>query len=140
MRKISIIIALLVMSSNLLFSLGLKEKENKILEIIEEKSFFNDFKVIDEKVLIECKITIKNNSDKNLSFKINAVFEDDVNLGLLKYKTLEGYKNDLINNIFTISANEIIEYCQIIFIGESAGNYQKANRNLPKEINIILLE
>jgi hypothetical protein len=110
------------------------------LEIINENSWFNDFEVIGDKVLIECKITIRNNTENNIQYKINAVFEDDVQIGLLKYEKLEGYKEDLVNNIFSISANETVKYQTVIFIGEFAGNYMKSNRALPKKINIILLE
>jgi len=32
-------------------------KPNNDLELIKKESYFNDFKVIDDKVYIECKIT-----------------------------------------------------------------------------------
>jgi hypothetical protein len=110
------------------------------LEIIYERSWFSDFEVIDDKVLIKCKIAIKNNTENNIEYRINAIFKDDVRIGLLRKETLEGYKEDLVTNVFTISANETIENEKIVFIGEFAGNYQKHDRNLPKKINIILLE
>jgi hypothetical protein len=115
-------------------------KGNNDLELIKKESYFNDFKIIDDKVYIECKITIKNNTGKNIKYKINAIFNDDVRIGLLKNEILEGYNEDLENNIFNISANETIKYQKIIFIGDFAGNYIKHDRALPKKINIILLE
>jgi hypothetical protein len=110
------------------------------LEIIYKKSWFNDFEVIDDKVLIKCTITIKNNTGNNIEYRINAIFNDDVRIELLRNETLEGYKEDLVTNVFTISSNETIEYEKIVFIGEFAENNQKHDRNLPKKINIILLE
>jgi ribosomal protein S8 len=115
-------------------------KGNNYLEIIKKESYFNDFKIIDDKVYIECKITIKNNTVKNIKYGINAIFKDDVRIGLLKNEILEGYNEDLLNNIFNISANETIKYQKIIFIGDFAGNYIKHDRALPKKINVILLE
>ena len=138
MDKGIIFIAVLLASHNMLFPIG--SKENVQLEIINEKSYFNDFTIIEEKVYIECRITIRNNTEKNISFKINATFEDDVRLGLLQNDLLEGYNEDLINNVFSIPANETIAYWKIIFIGDFAGNYKKHDRALPKKINIVLLE
>jgi hypothetical protein len=115
-------------------------KINNDLELIIKESYFNDFRIIDDKVYIECKITIKNNTDKNIKYRINAIFKDDVRIGLLKNEILEGYNENLENNIFNISANETIKYQKIIFIGDFAGNYKKFNRELPKKINVILME
>jgi hypothetical protein len=115
-------------------------KPNNDLELIKKESYFNDFKIIDDKVYIECRITIKNNTDKNIIYRINAIFKDDVHIGLLKNEVLEGYNEDLINNIFNISARETIKYQKIIFIGDYTGNYIKHDRELPNKINIILME
>jgi hypothetical protein len=121
-------------------------KGNNDLEIIKgddghgRKSHFNDFKIVDDKVYIECIITIKNNTEKNIKFRITAEFKDDALSGLLKNEILEGYNEDLVNNTFNISANETIEYQKIIFIGDFAGYYIKHDRELPKKINIILIE
>ncbi|MDR0319959.1 MAG: hypothetical protein LBI28_00510 [Treponema sp.] len=109
------------------------------LELINEKSWLSDFEVIDDKVLIKCRITIKNNTGNDVKYKINAISRDDVDLGLLRNEIIEGYKEDLVTDVFTISANETVEE-RIIFVGDFAGNYQKHDRLLPKTINIILLE
>jgi hypothetical protein len=108
--------------------------------LIKEDSFFNDFEVVDDKVFIKCIITVKNNTENNIQYKINAIFEDDVRIGLIRNEKLEGYTEDLMSNVFTIPANETVKYQTVIFVGEFAGNYRKYNRELPKEINIILLE
>jgi hypothetical protein len=110
------------------------------LEIINEKSFLSDFDVIDDKVLIKCIIAIKNNTGSNIKYKINAISIEDVRTGLLKNEILEGFKEDLVTNVFTISANETVEYEKVVFIGDFAGNKLKHDRNLPDKINIILLE
>jgi hypothetical protein len=131
-----IFIILLVIVNNDIFAFGLKEKEN--IELIKEKSYFNDFDVINEKVFIECVLTIKNNTNRFYNFRINALFEDDVKK-LLENKFLEGYSEDLNSSIFSIAPNEIFEYKKVVFVGKFAGRRQKHDRALP-EINIIIIE
>ena len=136
MRKV--IIFFVIFNNFFVFSCN-NVKENILLEILKEKSYFHEFEVINEKVLIRCNIFIKNNTKNNVSFKINAIFKDDVRTGLIKQEILEGYNEDLETNIFTISANEIVNFT-VIFLGEFAGQYQKHNRELPKKINIDILK
>jgi hypothetical protein len=88
---------------------------------------------------LNVSVTIKNNTNNFNIFRINAVFEDDVRIGLLENKILEGYEDDLEMNVFTILPNEIIEYKKIIFIGKFAGTYQKYSKAL-SEIYIIIIE
>jgi hypothetical protein len=125
------------MNDNFLFSFGQKEKEN--LELIKEESSFHEFKVENDKVLIECYLTIKNNTENFYKFRINAIFENDVKMKLLENKILEGCLDDLETNVFTISPNETIESIKIIFIGKFGGNYRKHDRALP-DIYIIVVE
>jgi hypothetical protein len=150
-----IIISIMTLSINscLSFAFGSKEKNN--VKIIKEESWFNNFYVIDDIVFMECIISIKNNTENDISFKLNAICNNDVQLGLLKNNILAGYKEDifrsavsaeyiykkysegLLTDVFIISANETIEHLRVIFIGDSAGNHQKTNRALP---DIIIIE
>jgi hypothetical protein len=132
--KLLLIIMLVIVNQNI-FSLGSKEN----IELIKEKSYFNDFEVINDRVFIECKLTIKNNTNNFYSFRINALFNDDVKIKLLENKFFEGYSEDLNSSIFFISPDEILEYTKVVFVGKFAGNYQKYSRALP-EINIIIIE
>jgi hypothetical protein len=138
-KKMRIIYIVLLLGCNIFYSC-ISNKNNVLLELIKEDSFFNDFEVIGDKVFIKCIITVKNNTENNIQYKINAIFEDDVRIGLLKNEKLEGYAEDLMSNVFIISASETIKYQTVIFVGEFAGNYRKYNRELPKNINIVLLE
>jgi hypothetical protein len=148
-----IIISIIILSINSCLSFGSKEKNS--VEIIKEESWFNNFYVIDDIVFIECIISIKNNAENNICFKLNAICNNDVQLGLLRNNILVGYKEDifrstvsaeyiyekyregLLTDVFIISANETIEHLRVIFIGDFARNHQKSNRALP-DINIII--
>ena len=139
MKNVCCIVLLLCCCNIFISCISMKNKNND-LEIINEKCWLSDFEVIDNKVLVKCIITIKNNTGNNIKYKINAISKEDVATGLLKNEILEGFKEDLMNNIFNISANEIIEYEKIVFIGDFAGNILKRDRNIPDKINIIILE
>ena len=138
MKNVCCIVLLLCCCNIFISCISMKNEKND-LEIINEESWLSDFEVIDDKVLVKCIITIKNNTGNNIKYKINAISKEDVATGLLKNEILEGFKEDLVNNIFNISANETIKY-KIVFVGDFAGNILKRDRNIPDKINIIILE
>ncbi len=108
------------------------------LDIVKDKSYFSDFYVKGEKVYIQCEITIKNSSSVNKAFKLNAIFKDDVELGLLKDENLKGYNQALTNNEFVI-AKQSTSSMSVSFVGNFAGINKKHDRNLP-EIVITIVE
>jgi hypothetical protein len=108
------------------------------LHILKESSFYNDFYIEGEKVYIECKITIKNNSNNERSFKLHGDFKEDVQLGLLKNENLIGYRQDLNTTEFTVDKKSK-QFFTVTFIGDFAGNNKRYNRNLPK-IRVELIE
>ena len=106
------------------------------IEIIKSKSYFEEFTVKNDKVTIECYLTIKNNSNKDQSINLSAYFPEDVKGGLLVNEKLYSIEDDDNKIAYTIPANKTVTYT-VTFTGEFAGNNVKANRLLPKiEIDI----
>lgn len=118
--------------------LFVNDKE-RYIQIAEDKSYFSDFFIQGEKVYIECELTLKNSSSNNITFQLNAIMKDDVELGLLKDENLKGYYQDLANDIFTIGKNETKTY-SIVFVGDFAGINKKHDRKLPEIVITVVDE
>ena len=98
------------------------------------KSYFQHFEVVDNVAKIYCHLTIFNNESVDSSFIIRAKSAEDVGK-LLKDGSLT-VKDDNTEKIFEIKANETLKL-DIIFEGSYGGTYEKADRLLPKDIQII---
>jgi hypothetical protein len=101
----------------------------KAVEIVYEDSYFSDFYVEDEKVYIECALSVNNATGAEQAVEFVADCSDDVKGGLLKYAELHSYSADHETVKFHIPTGET--RIEVIFIGEFAGNAQKQNRLLP---------
>lgn len=131
--KIRVLIVFLI----IFLFLGLCSCEKRELRLNIEESFFSDFKVKDEKVLIHCTLLIENPTKTAIEVKFSANFEEDVNGGLLKKSELDGYQLDLKTKTFKIDKGD--NWVDVFFIGEYAGKNQKHDRLLPN-IQMKLVE
>ena len=95
----------------------------------EEKSYFSDFKIENDKVYIYCTLFIKNKSDTEKVISLNAFFEKDVELGLLKEALVSGYSLDESTQEFQLKKGE--NQLDVVFVGEYAGVDKKNDRLLP---------
>lgn len=82
--------------------LGLCSCQKKEIRIDAEESFYSDFEVKDENVLIYCTLLIENPTNSDTNITLSANFDDDVKLGLLKYASLDGYQSDLETKTFKL--------------------------------------
>jgi|TergutMp193P3_1026864.scaffolds.fasta_scaffold168558_1 hypothetical protein len=121
-----------------------KEEANDIVIIYKSKdnssqnlSWFNDFFIDNNQVNIECIISFMNNTNTIKKVMIFGYFEEDVKGGLLKSDRLSGYYNDDIIIELVPGENK---YLKIIFKGEYGGKNIKQNRNLPKRIEIKIIQ
>lgn len=103
------------------------------LELIQDTSFFSKYEVNGDKVYIYCEVEIRNNSSLDSTCKINALFKEDKELGLLKSGNLAGYNVGKTEDEFFIPSNSNQSF-SIVFIGDYAGTYKKSNRELPEII------
>ena len=129
-RLLSVLFVLCVVLS--LFSCQAKE-----IELNEEKSYFSDFKIENDKVYIYCTLFIENKSDAEKVISLNASFEKDVENGLLKEALISGCSLDESTQKFQLQKGE--NQLDVVFIGEYAGADKKHDRLLP-EIEIIEIE
>lgn len=102
-----------------------------------EESFYSDFEVKDEKVLIYCTILIKNPTNTETNISLSANFDDDAKYGLLKEATLDGYQSDLETKIFKLIKGD--NWIDVVFIGKHSGNSHKHDRLLP-DIQMKVIE
>ena len=117
--------------------LSLISCQAKDIKLNEEKSFFSDFKIENDKVYIYCTLFIENKSDTEKVISLNASFEKDVEIGLLKEVLVSGCSLDESTQEFKLQEGE--NQLEVVFIGKYAGVDKKHDRLLPT-IEIIEIE
>ncbi len=117
--------------------LGLCSCQEKEIGIDTEESFYSDFEVEDEQVLIYCTILIENPTKSEANITLSANFDDDVKLGLLEEASLDGYQPDLETKTFKLIKGD--NWIDVVFIGDYAGKNQKHDRLLP-DIQLKVVE
>ena len=123
MKKILAFLCILCMMLSM-FSCQAKD-----VKLDEEKSFFSDFKIENNKVYIYCTLFIENKSDTEKVISLNASFEKDVEIGLLKEALVSGYSLDESTQEFQLKKGE--NQLEVVFVGEYAGVDKKNDRLLP---------
>ena len=109
--------------------LSLFSCQAKDIKLDEEKSFFSDFKIENNKVYIYCTLFIENKSDTEKVISLKASFEKDVEIGLLKEALVSGYSLDESTQEFQLKKGE--NQLDVVFVGEYAGVDKKHDRLLP---------
>jgi hypothetical protein len=131
MKKfVSVLLIIIIMFCT---SACMRSDKNPVILDNSSKSSFTDFYTEGDTVYIECVLNIYNPSDKPVDVKINAIDNEDVEIGLLKSAALTGKAEDG-NEIFTIDSGE--NQVTVLFVGEFAGIYQITQREIPRFINI----
>lgn len=95
-------------------------------EINESESFFSDFYVKEDKVYIECDLTIESKMDYDVS--IEGLFPLDYGR-LLKERSIYACDKETGSDRFSLKCGT--NKFTVVFIGEYGGAPQKANRLLP---------
>ena len=117
--------------------LSLISCQTKDIKLNEEKSYFSDFKIENDKVYIYCTLFIENKSDTEKVISLKASFEKDVENGLLKEALVSGYSLDESTQEFQLQKGE--NQLDVVFVGEYAGADKKQDRLLP-DIEITEIE
>lgn len=95
------------------------------ISLVPEESFYSGYYVENDKVYINCTLTV--NSERNQNVRFEGDFEDDVKTGLLTETTLKTTPFDIKKGKQRID---------VTFVGEFGGTNKKANRHLP-DITVI---
>lgn len=127
------LIAILIVCFVLLGSLLIFHANAQDVVVIEKESYFNDFKVDGDSVLIHCVITLKNKSSQFKNIKIQANLPEDVETGLLKSQTVYAV-NNTGGKVFGIPSKTTFSHLDVTLKGEYGGAPAKANKLLPKLI------
>lgn len=106
--------------------------QNEKIEIVVDKSYLSDFVVQDGETKINCVLTFKNTSDKDITFSVKAHFTDDYESGLVSDEYVIGICDDTDEDVITIKAGETIEYKGISFSSKNNGCENKNDRLLPE--------
>lgn len=116
---------------------NVQEEQVGFITLNRNKSYLTDFEIINDKVKINCVLTIKNNSKYKIKFNIEAYSDEDYKNGLLKSNKL--YVKDDEDKIheYTIEPNEEITNLKVSFVGEHGNSNQKIDRNIPDIIKLI---
>lgn len=93
---------------------------NGDVSIMEDESFYSDYYVENEKVYINCTLTVCSSKDQTVSFV--GEFKSDTEIGLLTEETLKTTSFDIKKG------KQIID---VTFMGNFGGTNKKASRNLP---------
>lgn len=108
------------------------------ISLVKSESYFSDFNVKNQKVYLDCYITLKNISNTEKTVKLTASFPDDVNTGLLKESILPGLNKNNKESKFIIHPNSQKSF-NVTFVGDFAGTIQRHERLLPK-VNITVVK
>ena len=94
--------------------------------IINDESYFSDFYVKDDKVYIECEMSI--NSPRNCDIQLQGSFMRDEGK-LLKNATVFAYDKETGSDRFKLVRGT--NRFRVVFIGDYGGTPQKFDRLLP---------
>ena len=109
--------------------IGFSSCEQNDIRLNEDKSFFSDFKIENDKVYLYCTLFVENLSETERTVILKASFEADVKNGLLKEALTVGYSFAEGAEEFRLQKGE--NQIDVVFIGEHAGGDQKHDRRLP---------
>ena len=129
--KIKKYILFLILSILLTFSIGNKLLLEKKVLLVENQSYFNDYIIKDNKVIIEFYLTFKNNSSNDENVTLAVYLPEDAKSGLLLEEKLYSINNEEKQITYLIPANGVVSYT-VKFTGECGGYNVKNNRLLPK--------
>ncbi|MCL2672439.1 MAG: hypothetical protein FWF10_10460 [Clostridiales bacterium] len=118
------------------FSLHAKEPSPVSLG---EGSTFHHFEITDGKVIMTCRIELKNSGSEDIMVRLYGYAPRDFALELLKSPELFVFDENGKNRVFIVPANTSVIFDDLAFFGEHARSYMKANRLLP-DIIIEMVE
>lgn len=115
------------------------QRKNNVVSVVNDESYLIDFSVIDNKVHINCYITLENNTLEEKVVKLSCIDKDDVNIGLLKDPHLYAI-NENGDEFKSILLPNTKEKYNVTFIGEYGGNMQKINRLVPGKVKVEIVK
>ena len=117
----------------MVYMVGCSDEKNKDIYILSDESFFNEFTIKNGKVVFNCYITIINNTENDVKFKIKGDFIEDAKVknevSLVKQRYIYA-QNEKGEEILELKANQTKQFI-LDFYGDFAGKRSKRNRLLP---------
>lgn len=136
MKKIYIFVIIIVVMLILLY-LGIGSINKDKIYVVYEKSYFHNYKILNNVVSFDCEIFINNKYDSQKVVEIYANDYKNVRNGLLSQPLLKGVDTETLDNRFVLNKGE--NHIKISFQGQHATSNQKADKLLPKEIEIKII-
>ena len=135
MKKIALIVLLVIaLGGSSIYYLFL---DRPSITISEDKSFFSDYYVEGNIVIIKCYVTIKNSYHHGVKYGLVAKSQIDYERGLLLEPTLFAKDNNGDSLQYTIPQNSEDSF-YVLFSGKYGGTNEKNDRLLP-DIDIIVM-
>jgi hypothetical protein len=111
---------------------------NSEVHLVEEHSFFDDFRIEGSEAFISCDLTFYNPHDAAKKFTVHAWAPEDVEGGLLaEPKLVTIYPNG--KSYFELEGKATGRF-EIEFVGQFGGSEQKMARLLPSRIEVVELD
>ena len=109
------------------------------LTLIDDSSWYSDYKIQDGLVWLECELTLENHTSEPISGYLTAWFSGDVGT-LVKEKRLPGLPASEAETMdaATLPDPAVLEFApgrttlRVVFVGTFAGAAQKEDRLLPQ--------
>ena len=137
--KTVIVLLLLTAYTLLLPSYGtVAYKDENHPHVVKEKSFFDDFTVVDRQVFFQYHLVVENRYNKDIKVEIFGDFSRDVTSELVIERSLAGYQaENMSNHEFVLSPGE--NDLNVVFIGTHGISDQKQDRLLPDDMVVVIL-
>ena len=106
--------------------------------VVEEKSFFDDFAVMDGQVFFQYRLLVENPYNKDITVEIFGDFGRDVTSKLVIERNLVGYQvENMSSHEFVLSPGK--NDLNVVFVGTHGTSNQKQDRLLPDDIVVVIL-
>ncbi|MCR4745859.1 MAG: hypothetical protein K5894_11625 [Lachnospiraceae bacterium] len=79
------------------------------IQLIEKESYFDTFEIVDGETRIICVLSVKNNTNNDITFNVNAIFDQDYKNGLVSDKSIEGVWSDTGMTEISLAPKELIK-------------------------------
>lgn len=130
MQKLSVALCFLTVLALLVGCSSTAHTGAADIRLDREASYFDDFTVQDETVLLRCVLQIENDGAEH-EVTIKGFFPDDVGK-LIDFSPLVGYPEAADPEGQTFLLRHGTNTVNVVFRGDYAGTPQKANRLLPE--------
>ena len=111
----------------------------KKVEILKgENEGISDFYIADGKVYITGEVTVRNNTEETVDYRLKGKSKKDFEIGFIKTEELNAFDEYLLTEEFNLAGNETRTF-KIVLVAENGDCDEKADRLMP-ELYVEIIE